>query len=437
MARKGVKEKGQRSLSITAYAVTVFFTLAALIPVLWMISSSLKTDKDIDAYPPKWLPSIPQSVRVTIDYTGQEPQDNVYYEKDAMRATWYPWMKNLRENIGEVEITGIRGGTMIYRAITSSSSFHVGQPMVVPSAMFNDTLMNLKLPIIKEQKLSKFKWYGDNGKAAGDTAGIADSALAAKFGEFYGSTAFVKGKVTSIVEKSAWSRLFDSYLSLNKLAKDAAGPMGFFQYFLNSSIVTLSCVFMQMVLGGLAGYTLSHLIRSKRWQFFWIMFFLATIMIPDISLLLPLYLLMKDLHLVNSLLAMILPHSAWGIIIFLFKGFFDQISKELLQAARVDGASEIRTFTQIVIPLSIPIFASVAVLTFIPVWNEFVWPLVVNNLPKYWTFTVALNDLQNQSNVQQNMIMASSFVSMTPLLIIFLFSQKYIEKGVSFSGVKG
>ncbi|MDG0789430.1 carbohydrate ABC transporter permease [Cohnella ginsengisoli] len=160
-------------------------------------------------------------------------------------------------------------------------------------------------------------------------------------------------------------------------------------------------------------------------------------MIPDISLLLPLYLLMKDLNLVNSLWAIILPHSAWGIIIFLFKGFFDQISKELLQAARVDGASEFRTFLQIVVPLSVPIFAAVSVLTFIPVWNEFVWPLVVNNLPKYWTFTVALNDLQNQSNVQQNMIMASSFISMIPLLVIFVFAQKYIEKGVAFSGVKG
>jgi ABC-type glycerol-3-phosphate transport system permease component len=120
---------------------------------------------------------------------------------------------------------------------------------------------------------------------------------------------------------------------------------------------------IQMGFGGLAGYTLAHLIQNEKWQFFWIMFFLSTIMIPDISLLLPLYLLMKDQHLVNSPLAIILPHSAWGIIIFLFKGFFDQISKELLQAARVDGASEMRTFTQIVNPLLIPI----GVLTFIPV----------------------------------------------------------------------
>jgi ABC-type glycerol-3-phosphate transport system permease component len=247
----------------------------------------------------------------------------------------------------------------------------------------------------------------------------------------------VKGKVTSITDQAAWSHMFDSYLSLNKVAQDTAGSLGFFKYFLNSGIVTLSTVAIQLVLGGLAGYALSHLIQSRKWQFIWLMFFLGTIMIPGISLILPLYLLMKDLGLINSLLAVILPHSAWGIVIFLFKGFFDQLPKELMQAARVDGASELRTFSQIVIPMSIPTFTTVGVLTFIPVWNEFVWPLVVNNLPQYWTFTVALNDLQNKTFVQQNMVMASSLLSMIPLFVIFIVSQKYIEKGVAFSGVKG
>ncbi|MFD0670874.1 carbohydrate ABC transporter permease [Cohnella sp. GCM10027633] len=437
MKQTRMAEKGQRSLTVTAYAVTILFTLASLVPLLWMISSAFKSDKDIDAYPPKWIPGIPQSVRVTLDYSGLEPMEEFQYEKDAMEAIWYPWMKNIRENIGEVKVTGIRNGKTIYKARTSSSNFRAGQPTVVPSTLFNDQMMDRKLPIIREKKLSKFTWYGDAGQAVRPVPGVAETDLSTRFADFYGSSDLFQGKVVKIEEKKAWTRMFDSFVSLNKIAMNAAGPLGFMKYFMNSAIVTLSSVWLQLFFGGLAGYTLAHLIRSRKWQFFWIMFFLATIMIPDISLLLPLYLLMKDLHLVNSLWAIILPHSAWGIVIFLFKGFFDQISKELLQAARVDGASEFRTFLQIVVPLSVPIFASVAVLTFIPVWNEFVWPLVVNNLPQYWTFTVALNDLQNQSNVQQNMIMASSFISMIPLLVIFVFAQKYIEKGVSFSGVKG
>jgi len=354
-----------------------------------------------------------------------------------MMATWFPWMKNMNENIGEVKIVGVRDGNTIYRARTISSSFHAGQPSVVPSTLFTDRLMTTKLPIIRSEKLSSFKWYGSDGEEANVRPGTDDRKLSGNFRQFYSSAKYVTGQVVSIRENSSWMRTFDSYLSLNKIAQDVAGGLGFFKYFLNSAITTISSVAIQMVLGGLAGYTLSQLIRSKRWQFFWIMFFLATIMIPDISLLLPLYLLMKDLHLVNTLLALILPHTAWGIVIFLFKGFFDQISNELIQAARVDGASDLRTFTRIIVPLSIPVFTVVAVMTFIPVWNEFVWPLVVNNLPANWTFTVALNDLQNRSSVQQNVLMASSFISMIPLLVVFLTSQKYIEKGVAFSGVKG
>lgn len=433
-----IVEKGHRSLIITAYAVTVFFILSAIIPVLWMLVSSLKNESDIWAYPPKWMPSIPQSVQVMLDYSGMDEEDSVFYEKDAMKATWYPWMKNLRENIGEIRVTGVKDGRIIYKTRTISSSFQVGQPLIVPSTLFNDTQMNLRLPLIREQKLSKFEWFGlDSGDRAGEGTGVAETAISARFQEFYGSSPLIDGEVTSIVEKPAWIRMFDSYLALNKISQEVSGSLGFIQYFMNSTIVTLSTVLIQLVLGGIAGYAISFLVKSKRWQFFWVMFFLATIMIPGISLLLPQYLLMKDLGLVNSLYAIILPHSAWGIVIFLFKGFFDELPGELMQAARVDGASDFRIFSQIVVPLSYPVFTVVAVMTFIPVWNEFLWPLVVNNDPKYWTFTVALNDLQNNSSVQQNMIMASSLLSMIPLFIVFITSQKYIEKGVAFSGVKG
>lgn len=433
-----IVEKGHRSLIITAYAVTIFFIISAVIPVLWMLVSSLKNETDILAYPPKWSPSIPQSVQVTLDYSGMEEQDAVYYEKDAMKATWYPWMKHLRENIGEVKVTGVRNGEIIYKARTISSSFHVGQPLVVPSTLFNEAQMNLKLPLIQEQKLSDFSWYGlADGKKAPSAAGVAANTISGKFQEFYETTPFVEGEIQGIQEKSSWVRMFDSYLALNKIAQEISGALGFFQYFLNSTIVTLSTVLIQLVLGGIAGYAISFLIKSRKWQFIWVMFFLATIMIPGISLLLPQYLLMKDLGLVNTLYAIILPHSAWGIVIFLFKGFFDQLPGELMQAARVDGASDFRIFSQIVVPLSYPVFTVVAVMTFIPVWNEFLWPLVVNNDPQFWTFTVALNDLQNKSSVQQNMIMASSLLSMIPLFIVFITSQKYIEKGVAFSGVKG
>ncbi|MBW7461490.1 carbohydrate ABC transporter permease, partial [Paenibacillus sepulcri] len=150
-----------------------------------------------------------------------------------------------------------------------------------------------------------------------------------------------------------------------------------------------------------------------------------------------LYLTMDKLHLVNTLWGIILPHTAWGIVIFLFKGFFEQLPGELIQAGRIDGASEVHIFWRIIIPMSTPIFTVVSVMTFIAVWNEFLWPLVVAKSPQVWTFTVALNDFQNRQSMGANVIMSSLVIATIPLMIIIISCQKLIEKGVSFTGLKG
>ncbi|MDQ0877378.1 ABC-type glycerol-3-phosphate transport system permease component [Paenibacillus sp. V4I3] len=438
MIRNTIKEKGQRSIKIIAYSITFLFIVLSLVPLVWMLASSLKDESSILAYPPKWLPAIPHSVQVEVDYSGQELKDAQFYEKDAMKATWYPWASNIRDSIGEVVVKGIKDGKLIYSANTTGSSFHYGRNLVVPTTLFNDNLMNVKLPIIHEKKLSSFQWLGDSGGIE-KGSGNSQELVSTHFRDFYANSKFVSGKVLSIEEKPRFWSIFDSYLVLNKVTKAASNDgYGISHYFLNSLIVTFVTIVSQLLFGGLAGYALSFLIKNKKLQLGLVMFFLATLMIPDIALLIPLYLTMNQLHLVDTLWAIILPHTAWGIVIFLFKGFFDQLPRELIQAARVDGASEFRTFYQIVIPMSVPIFTVVSVLTFLPVWNEFLWPLVVARSSANWTLTVALNNLQNQASiVSENMLMASGVISMIPLLIVFITCQKLIEKGASFTGVKG
>ncbi|MDQ0916188.1 carbohydrate ABC transporter permease [Paenibacillus sp. V4I5] len=433
-----IKEKGQGSIKIIAYSITYLFIFLSLIPLVWMISSSLKDASSIQAYPPKWLPTIPHAIQVQIDYTGQESKDAEFYEKDAMKATWYPWASNIRDSIGEVVIRGMKDGKLIYTAKTSGPSFLYGRTLVVPTTLFNDNLMNVKLPVIQANKLSTFQWFGDHGEIANELEN-SQELISTHFRDFYATSKYVSGKVQSIEEKPRFWSIFDSYLILDKVTKAASSNgSGFTHYFLNSVIVTLGSIVSQLLFGGLAGYALSFLIHNKKLNLVLVMFFLATLMIPDIALLIPLYLTMTQLNLIDTLWAIILPHTAWGIVIFLFKGFFDQLPRELIQAARVDGASEFRTFYQIVIPMSIPIFTVVSVLTFLPVWNEFLWPLVVAKSPANWTITVALNNLQYQGgSISENMLMASGVISMIPLLIVFITCQKFIEKGVAFTGVKG
>ena len=168
MIRNTIKEKGQWSIKIIAYSITFLFIVLSLVPLVWMLASSLKDESSILAYPPKWLPAIPHSVQVEVDYSGQELKDAQFYEKDAMKATWYPWASNIRDSIGEVVIKGIKDGKMIYSANTTGSSFHYGRNLVVPTTLFNDNLMNVKLPIIHEKKLSTFQWLGDSGGIVND-----------------------------------------------------------------------------------------------------------------------------------------------------------------------------------------------------------------------------------------------------------------------------
>lgn len=437
-----IREKGAVSLQLTAYVVTILFIIASLVPMVWMISSSLKDSKSVYALPPKWIPEKPQVVTITLDLGGLARQDRQTLEMEAAKATWFGWKKYQNESIGEMRVIGTINGERLFEAVTPSYQFHTGRTFVVPAQVYTDAIMKLKYPIIKEKGYTQFEWFLDapvitGGETAGqDVATPAsrdDKSPAGLVGAFLQDADFMNAAVISVEEKGNWLRLFDNYAVLLLMGNTG---FNFPHYILNSVMVTLTSILLQFIVGGLAGYAISRLM-SKKWAVFWMLFFVATIMIPEIAILVPLYLTMEKLNLIDSLWAIILPHSAWGIVIFLFKGFFDQLPGELLQAARIDGASEIRIFARLVVPLSLPIFTVVGVMTFIAVWNEFLWPLVVARSESVWTLTVALNRFQGMQGTTTNVLMASLAIATIPMLLVFLFCQRLIEKGVSWTGVKG
>ncbi|MFD0712432.1 carbohydrate ABC transporter permease [Paenibacillus sp. GCM10027626] len=436
MKARPYREKGQRSLTYTAYAVTIAFIVLSLVPLFWMISSSMKDNMSIYIFPPKWLPKQPQTIVLQLQYPEEGADGSMEeYELDAMKATWFTWKKLQNEPIGEMKIIGIRGDRQIYEANTPAYLFNTGRAEIVPTPLFKESLIQSKLPIIKEKQYSAFEWYGAVGpRWTGEREQAAAGTVAAEAAKFLGSVHFLAGEVVSVTQQGNWLRVLDNYLVLWKLG--SGSEIGFQHYLGNSFIVTAASILLQLIVGGFAGYALSHLVskRTSRWL---TLFFVATLMVPEIAILVPLYLTMEKLNLVNTLWGIILPHSAWGIVIFLFKGFFDQLPGELLQAARIDGARELNIFARIVTPMSYPILTVVAVMTFIAVWNEFMWPLVIARKQEVWTFTVALNDFQNRPEFDTNVLMASLVISTLPLLIVFSACQRLIEKGVSWTGVKG
>ncbi len=209
--------------------------------------------------------------------------------------------------------------------------------------------------------------------------------------------------------------------------------LDFGRYLLNTVIVVLIS-FIGLVLMAMAGYAFAKFdFRGKSWMFFLV---LATLMIPVQVTMIPTYLIINGLNLTNTLVGIALPTLVSGFAIFLFRQFMTTIPTEMLEAARLDGAGEFRTFWQIVLPMSKPILAVQVVLTFIGGWNSFLWPLILSSDQKLYTLSVGLNLLNQQLAVNPSLQMAGATVMVLPILIVFIIFQRYVIQGFALSGLK-
>ncbi len=209
--------------------------------------------------------------------------------------------------------------------------------------------------------------------------------------------------------------------------------LDFGRYLLNTVIVVLIS-YVGLILMAMAGYAFAKFeFRGKRWMFFLV---LATLMIPVQVTMIPTYLIINSLNLTNTLIGIALPTLVSGFSIFLFRQFMTTIPTEMLEAARLDGAGELRTFWQIVLPMSKPILAVQVVLTFIAGWNSFLWPLILSSDQKLYTLSVGLNLLNQQLAVNPSLQMAGASVMVVPILIVFIIFQRYVIQGFALSGLK-
>lgn len=227
------------------------------------------------------------------------------------------------------------------------------------------------------------------------------------------------------------------FLPLNPIInnyKEIFIKLDFGRYFLNSLIVTLSLVFSQIILCSLAGYAFARLYFPLKNVIFLI--FLSVIMLPGIVLLIPRYLILKNLSLVNTLTGVILLEIFSEFGIFLYRQHFLSMPIEMEEAAIVDGANMWDIFWKIMMPLSKPITLSFGLLVFIYGWNLFLWPLIVITSPEKRTLPIAIALLQGQYFSNWGVIMAGGVIASLPPIILFLFTQKSFVEGIAFSGLK-
>lgn len=207
-----------------------------------------------------------------------------------------------------------------------------------------------------------------------------------------------------------------------------------FKWAYNSLFVSIVSTLALIVVSALAAYAFSKL--KFRGQNILFVIFISSLMIPKEVMIVPLFRIIQDFGMVNTLSGMIFPNIATAFGVFLLKGFFDTIPDSLREAAKIDGASELRIFYKIMLPLAKPGIGALFILNFVQVWNDYLWQLVVGQEKGSKTLMVGIATLMQDLNPNFAYKMAGATVAAIPMLLIFIFFQKYFTKGITLGADK-
>ena len=210
---------------------------------------------------------------------------------------------------------------------------------------------------------------------------------------------------------------------------------GIGRYFLNSLLLASAVTAISLLFNLMAGYAFAKLPFAGRERIF--KGLLAALVIPGQVAMMPLFLMLKGMGLVNTYGGILIPGLASIFGIFLVRQYARSIPDDLLEAARIDGASELRIFVSIVMPLLKPVMVTLAIFTFLGSWNDFMWPLIILTDSHLQTLPVALSALSREHVQDNELMMAGSVVTVLPVLALFLMLQRYYIRGLLMGSVKG
>lgn len=389
------------------YFVLTAFALVMLFPFFYMLSTSLKTPADTFRYPPRMFPREAASVEVDGFDT---PLPLYYVEVDGER-----------EEFALVK-TNIRVGTYAPPTDLSATVERFVADVTPTGGEGNQQTATVNG---KDEKLFDVTVDGQ----------VTPMVLVSQttVGEFIDPEnperkAYQNVRLSEPVEAISWHpENYTQVIELNNIGRALT----------NTALVTILVVIGQLTTSVLGGYAFARLKFPGRDTVF--VFYLGTIMIPFVMLIVPLYQLMVLIGWTDRLAALIIPwiFTAYGT--FLMRQHFITFPKEIEEAALLDGASRLQILKDIIIPASVPALATQATFTFLYAWNSFIWPLVIINVgnEKNHVLTLALNVLRGRASDTPNLILAGAAIAILPPLIVFILGQRFFVESVASSGVKG
>lgn len=218
-----------------------------------------------------------------------------------------------------------------------------------------------------------------------------------------------------------------------KYLRATLSASSFVQWCLNSVIYAATTIVISLFLASLAGYAFAKKKFAGREALFWS--FVAMLMVPGQLTIVPLFILVAELHGINTYWGLILPTLANAQAVFLLRQFIREIPDDLIEAAKIDGASEWYIYSRIILPLTKPVLATLGVFIFLGQWNDFFWPLLIAQSDEMRTLTVGLASLQLQKPTT-GAIMAAATINFVPCFVVFAILQRYLVQGISMTGLK-
>ncbi|KEP71172.1 carbohydrate ABC transporter permease [Thioclava sp. BHET1] len=341
------RTRGRKRLHWTDWMAYAYLTLGVLLmfgPVLWLVLSSFKTERELQNYPPRLLPYV------------QKMETVPGYDKPL------PIYKVTAGPLAGQEVAQIRRIGLISQVVKPSD------PKTV-----------LKVP---------FK----------DRKAVEHVALAT----------------------SNYSKLFERF--------------NFFRFFYNSTFITVMATLITLLVNSMAAFALSK--YQFRGRGLVMALIIGTLMIPPTVVLVPLFLIVRDFGMIDSLWGVIIPGAATPTGVFLLRQYMLTIPDEILDAARMDKASEWKIYWRIILPLSAPAIAVLAILSIMWRWNDFLWPLIALQKQENFTLQLALNSFRGEFTTDWASLLAMTVLTLVPIVVVFAFLQKYIATGIASTGGK-
>jgi ABC-type glycerol-3-phosphate transport system permease component len=404
MPRSGRPVRGWRAQSarIFVYASLTLAGLVVLIPFLFAFSGSMKTAEDVFTYPPRILPHVPATATVN----GEE----------------LPVFTVPLPGGGTADLARVENGTSLreFRRVDDPTFVLVSPKDLLEQAGTTVTVdgkeKDVYVVTIDGQQVEV---YDNRSRIGGTYVDPANPNAPPVFA--------VPADVTAVEEVNFQKGNYSKVLNLN----------GFSRALTNTVLITILVVAGQVLTSILGGYAFARLRFRGREKLF--LFYLGSIMIPFVVLIIPLYRLMVEIGWVNDLVSLVIPFAFTAYGTFLMRQFFVTIPKELEEAAILDGASRWTILWKVMVPLSIPAIATLTTFSFLYAWNSFVWPLIVIDSGNQENSVLALTlaTLGGRAADAPNLVLAGVMIAMIPPVTVFLLAQRYFVENVASSGIKG